>query len=65
MKKIANWIAQVMKEIKDFDFPSDKKKIKPTLIKFRKFVAGSKNLKRIKGEVKKLCAKFPLYKHLK
>jgi glycine hydroxymethyltransferase len=65
MKKIADWIAQVMKEIRDFDFPSDKKKIKPTLIKFRKFVAENKNLKRIKGEVKKLCAKFPLYKHLK
>ncbi len=65
MKKIADWIAQVMKEIKDFDFPSDKKKIKPTLIKFRKFVADNKNLKKIKGEVKKLCAKFPLYKHLK
>ena len=51
--------------IKDFQFPADKAEIKPTLIKFRKFVAKNKNLKRIKGEVKKLCAKFPLYRNLK
>jgi glycine hydroxymethyltransferase len=72
MKKIADWIAKVMEEIKDFEFPSDppyrragKKEIKPTLEKFRKFVAANKNLKKIKGEVKKLCAKFPLYRNLK
>ena len=65
MEKLADWIAQVMEEIKDFQFPSDKAKIKPTLIKFRKFVAGNKELKKIKSEVKKLCAKFPLYKDLK
>jgi glycine hydroxymethyltransferase len=65
MEKIGDWIARVMNEIKDFDFPSDKKKIKPTLAKFRRFVSKSKNLKKIKGEVKKLCAKFPLYKDLK
>ncbi|MCX6762308.1 MAG: serine hydroxymethyltransferase [Candidatus Moranbacteria bacterium] len=72
MEKIADWIAQVMEEIKDFKFPSDpphrragKKEIKPTLAKFRKFVAANKNLKKIKGEVKKLCAKFPLYRDLK
>lgn len=65
MARIADWIARVMDEIKDFEFPSDKKKIKPTMAKFRKFVAGNKNLKKIKGEVKKLCGKFPLYKDLK
>lgn len=72
MARIGDWIARVMEEIKDFEFPADpphrragKKKIKPTLAKFRKFVAGNKNLKKIKGEVKKLCAKFPLYKDLK
>jgi len=65
MKKIADWIWRVMEEIKNFEFPSDKRKIKPTLIKFRKFVAGNNNLKKIKGEVKKLCGKFPLYKDLK
>jgi glycine hydroxymethyltransferase len=65
MEKLADWIAQVMEEIKDFEFPADKQKIKPTLVKFRKFVANNKNLKKIKGEVKKLCAKFPLYKDLK
>lgn len=65
MVNIANWIARVMDEIKDFQFPSDKKKIKPMMAKFRKFVAGNKELRKVKGEVKKLCAKFPLYKDLK
>ncbi|MCX6766470.1 MAG: serine hydroxymethyltransferase [Candidatus Moranbacteria bacterium] len=65
MDKLADWIAQVMEEIKDFQFPSDKSKIKPTFIKFRKFVAGNNELKKIKSEVKKLCAKFPLYKDMK
>jgi len=64
MVKIADWISRVMNEIKDFEFPSDKKKIKLMMAKFRKFVAGNKNLKKIKSEVKKLCAKFPLYKNL-
>jgi glycine hydroxymethyltransferase len=65
MAHIANWIARVMEEIRSFEFPTDKAKIKPSLIKFRKFIASSKELKKIKGEVKKLCAKFPLYKNLK
>ena len=65
MEKIGDWIAQVMEEIKDFQFPSSKEKIKPTLAKFRKFVATNQNLKKIKGEVKKLCAKFPLYRDMK
>ncbi|HLM83585.1 MAG TPA: serine hydroxymethyltransferase [Candidatus Bathyarchaeia archaeon] len=64
MEKIGDWIARVMEEIKNFEFPADKKKIKPTLVRFRKFIAASKELKKIKGEVKKLCAKFPLYKDL-
>jgi glycine hydroxymethyltransferase len=65
MEKLADWIARVIEEIKDFQFPADKDKIKPTLVKFRKFISASKNLKMIKGEVKKLCAKFPLYKDMK
>lgn len=64
MEKIGDWISQVMKEIENFKFPADKKEIKPTLAKFRKFIANSKNLKKIKGEVKALCTKFPLYKDL-
>ena len=64
MARIGDWISQVMEEIKDFEFPTDKKKIKPTLAKFRKFVASNKKLKKIKGEVKNLCGKFPLYKDL-
>ena len=65
MEKIADWIWRAMEEIKTFEFPSEKKKIKPMFVKFRKFISKNKNLKKIKGEVKKLCGKFPLYKDLK
>jgi len=41
-----------------FSISVDKSKIKPTLIKFRKFVAKSKNLKKIKGEVKNSAPSF-------
>ena len=64
MAHIADWIWRVMEEIKDFEFPSDKREIKPTLARFRKFVSQNKNLKIIKSEVKSLCDKFPLYKNL-
>ena len=64
MDKIAEWIWQVMEEVKEFEFPADKEKIKPTFKKFRKFVEENKKLKKIKKEVAALCKKFPLYKNL-
>jgi glycine hydroxymethyltransferase len=62
MDKIADWIVQVMDEVKDFQFPEDKEQLKPLFKKYRKFIAQNKKLKQVKKEVAALCKKFPLYK---
>ncbi|KKP79651.1 MAG: hypothetical protein A2271_03240 [Candidatus Moranbacteria bacterium RIFOXYA12_FULL_35_19] len=64
MKKIADWIADVMEEIKDFQFPEKKEDFKAVIKKFRIFVEKNKKFKKIHQEVKALCRKFPLYKNL-
>ncbi len=65
MEKIAAWISEVMEEVKNFEFPESKDKIKPTFIRFRKYIKQNRRLAAIKNEVKKLCSKFPLYKDFK
>ncbi|MFA6382901.1 MAG: serine hydroxymethyltransferase [Parcubacteria group bacterium] len=65
MKIIAGWIAEVMADVKEFQFPEDKEKRKEALKKFRKYIASSKKLKQIRADIKNLCKKFPLYKDLK
>lgn len=65
MEKIAEWISQVMEDIKDFHFPENKENIKPMLEKFKKFIKKNKKLAQIREEIKKTCKKFPLYKNLK
>ncbi|MFZ2192980.1 MAG: serine hydroxymethyltransferase [Candidatus Moraniibacteriota bacterium] len=64
MKKIADWIADVMEEIKDFQFPEKKEDFKAVIKKFRVFIEKNKKFKKIHQEVKNLCKKFPLYKNL-
>jgi glycine hydroxymethyltransferase len=65
MKKIANWIADVIEEIQDCSFPEDKEDRRKVLKQFKKDIQKNKKLKQIRQEVKKLCKKFPLYKDLK
>jgi glycine hydroxymethyltransferase len=65
MEKISDWIADVMEEIKHFQFPADKNDMKKTMVVFRKFVGKNKRIKKIHKEVIALCKKFPLYKNLK
>lgn len=65
MKMLAKWIAKVMEEIKQFEFPENKKERMVVTKKFRDYISKSKKLKQIKAEVKSLCKKFPLYKDLK
>jgi len=65
MKIIARWIAEVMTDVKDFQFPEDKEERKVALKKFRNYIGSSKKLKQIRADVKKLCRRFPLYRDLK
>lgn len=65
MKLLAKWIAEVMADVKEFQFPEGKEERKIALKQFRKYINTSKKLKQIHADVKKLCKKFPLYKDLK
>ncbi|KKR22102.1 MAG: Serine hydroxymethyltransferase [Candidatus Moranbacteria bacterium GW2011_GWA2_39_41] len=64
MKKIAGWIAEVMEEIKAFEFPENKEERIEALKKFKAYIGKNKKLKSIKSEIKNMCKKFPLYKDL-
>ena len=60
MRQIANWIAQVVDLIKDYQLPGDKEERKSYLKNFRKEMAGSEVIKQIKKEVLELSKKFPI-----
>jgi glycine hydroxymethyltransferase len=64
MELIADWIAQVIYEVKDYELPEDKDARAEYLRKFRKEIAENRVLKRIKKEVVELCRRFPLYPEL-
>jgi len=61
MELIGKWIAEIIKEAKDFEMPEDKGKIKDALKEFKEFTDKNKKIKEIKNEVVELCKKFPLY----
>ncbi|TSC75232.1 MAG: glycine hydroxymethyltransferase [Parcubacteria group bacterium Gr01-1014_30] len=60
MTEIAAWIARVVDLIKDYQLPEDKGERKSYLRNFRKEVAVSETLKKIKEEVIELSKKFPI-----
>jgi glycine/serine hydroxymethyltransferase len=62
MKIVANYMFQVFKIIKDFEYSEDKEIRNNILKEFREFIKNNTKLKEIKNEVKKLCKKFPVYK---
>lgn len=60
MQKIAGWINETIKEIKNEKLPEAREK-RATFIKdFRQRIAKNKNLLQIAKEVKTLCTKFPI-----
>ncbi len=61
MEMIGKWIADIVKEIKDYNLPSDKEERKAYLKKFKEEISKNENIKKIKNEVVELCKKFPLY----
>ena len=60
MKQIAQWIAEVLQEVKDYHLPESREERIQYLKAFAKDVQANPALKKIKEEVKKLCFKFPL-----
>jgi glycine hydroxymethyltransferase len=61
MKMIGKWISEVIKEIKDFELPEDKKEINNYLKEFREKIKNNKKIKEIQKQVIELCKKFLLY----
>lgn len=62
MAKVAKWINAAIKEVKGMTIPQDdKEKRKILMQKYRKQIAGNKNLTLITKEVKTFCAKFPIF----
>ncbi len=60
MKLIANWIANVLNEIKDYQLPESKEERVGYLKEFRKKITENPVILQTKKEVENLCAKFPL-----
>ena len=61
MKKIADWITEVILHVKDQPLPADKKERAVFLKEFRKNALKDPVLKKIRREVKALTAGFPLF----
>ena len=61
MELIGKWIADIVKEIKDYELPDDKEERKECLRKFKEDIKKNANLLKIRKEVEELCRKFPLY----
>ena len=61
MEIIGKWIADIIKDVRDFDLPNDKEERKVYLKEFKKKIRKNKNIEKIKKEVIELCKKFPLY----
>ena len=61
MELIADWIAEVIKEIKDYDMPEDREKRNKAIQKFKDEIKKNEKIKEIREKVVELCKKFPLY----
>ena len=60
MGQIADWIVQVVNEIKEYELPETKEERISYLKEFRKQIRENETLKRIKQEIIQLCARFPI-----
>lgn len=60
MKITANWIIQVVNEIKDYRLPENKEEIKQYLKKFREEMVENKTIKEIKQKVLEFSKRFPI-----
>ena len=60
MKMVADWITQVVGEIKAYQLPEQKEERKPYVSSFEKDMAKNPIVVRVKKEIEKLCEGFPL-----
>ena len=60
MKKVGNWIADVVEEIKAYRLPTDKIEREKYLKTFNADISKNKRIKEIKAEIKRLTKNFPV-----
>lgn len=61
MKKIANWINEVVKDLSGFMLPHDDKETRSRMmVKYKEHIEQSKRIEEIAKEIKNFCSKFPL-----
>jgi len=60
MELIGEWIAEIIKEVKDFELP-DKSEIANYIKQFKQSIEHNKKIHEIRNQVVELCKKFPLY----
>ena len=61
MELIADWITEVIMEVKDYDMPDEKEKRNKAIQKFKEEIKKNEKIKEIREKVVELCKKFPLY----
>lgn len=64
MKQIAQFIYEVINEVKSFDLPNESEAKKEFLNKFRVEIKNNNKIEEIRSDVQKLCEEFPLYKNV-
>ncbi len=60
MKTIADWIAQVVNEIKTYKLPEDKEEKRECLKKFKEEMRKNEEILKIKQQVLEFSKKFPI-----
>jgi len=61
MEMIGRWIAEIVKEVKEFKLPEDKEERKEHLKEFKEKIKNNEKILETRKEVIELCKKFPLY----
>ena len=61
MQTIGKWIAEIIKEVKDFGLPEGKEERNAYLKEFKERIKKNENIAKIRKEVIGLCGNFPLY----
>lgn len=60
MKRVGKWITEVINEVKNYQYFSEKEKRQAELEKFRSEIAQNQTIQRVREEIKELCKNFPV-----
>lgn len=61
MKLLGQWLAEIIKEVKDYNMPDDKDERARVIERFSADIKSNKKIKEIRAKVLELCNNFPIY----